>query len=134
MKGFSGILILFTFLIVSIILLSTTYQQKSEDNTLTVIPKIKNAFMIYEINIKNMAQDCNWLAQEMDVNACLFEGSNVIFEKTKLDQLISCQRPTLQKIDTNNYYLDLNCTNSVILQRNTNFTVQKRVVITSSVQ
>lgn len=134
MKGFSGILVLFAFLIFSIILLSTTYQQKSEDNSLLIIPKIKNFTSIYELNIKNMASDCNWLKSDSEIYSCITNGSNLIFEKSKLDPMISCTRPFLGAIDMNNYYLDLNCTNKLIMPRNMVFEFQKRISIASPLQ
>jgi hypothetical protein len=134
MKGFAGILILFTVLILSVILLNSTYYLKNEDSTTSIIPKIKNLTAIYETNLMNMASDCNWDLGTQTTQDCLTVGANIIFEKTKLDPLISCIRPTIQFIDSNNYNFDLNCTNKIILQRNTNFSVQKTVIVTRPLQ
>lgn len=133
MKGFSGIIVLFTFLIVSVILLGSFYQQKSEDNSSVILPKINNFLAVYETNIQNMSLDCNW-ANNITLSSCLYEGSNAIFEKTKIDLIVSCTRPILSPIDINHYSLDLNCTNKILLPKNITFNIQKRVLVTSPLQ
>ncbi len=130
MKGFAGILVLFTMLMVAIILLSSTYQIKNEENNTTYIPQIKNFLTIYEFNLKNMSYDCNWEKEAQDVNDCLTNGSNLIFDSVKLNLLVSCTKTPLEKItDTNTYHLTISCTNKVLLQKNTNFEVQKTVYL-----
>jgi len=130
MKGFGGILVLFTILIISIILLSSTYPLKHKDNNDVIIPKINNFLKINELNLKNMSYDCNWQKDESTLTNCLKSGANTIFDNTKYDILISCKRTPLQKIDENNYYINLNCTNKILLEKNTDFNIQKRITLT----
>ena len=130
MKGFGGILVLFTILIISIILLSSTYPLKHKDNNDLIIPKINTFLSINEINLKNMSYDCNWQKGESTITNCLQSGADEIFDDAKYDTLISCKRTPFQKIDGNNYYMDLNCTNKLLLEKNTSFDIQKRITLT----
>ena len=131
MKGFAGVLVLFTVLIISIILLSSTYLVKIDKNNTTYIPQIKNFLTTYEFNLKNMSYDCNWEKTAQDINDWLTNGSTLIFNSTKFDPLISCTKTPLEKImDANTYYLTIACTNKILLQKNTTFEVQKTVYLT----
>jgi len=129
MKGFGGILILFTVLIVSIILMSSSYTIKNGENNTTFIPKIKNFVTTYEFNLKNMSTDCNWEKEQSVVQNCLQNGTNLIFEKANLNTLISCTKTPLLMIDTNNYSTDINCTNKIIMQKDTSFNFFKRIFL-----
>jgi hypothetical protein len=131
MKGFGGILILFTVLIVSIILLNSIYTAKNEENNTTAIPKIKNFITTYEFNLKNMAYDCNWKKEQPTLQNCLQNGTNLIFEKANLNALFSCTKTQIQMMDINNYYTDINCTNKISIQKNTSFNLHKRIFLTT---
>jgi uncharacterized circularly permuted ATP-grasp superfamily protein len=127
MKGFGGVLALFTILILSVILLSSIYPIKTSDNTLIFIPEIKNFVSINELNLKNMASDCNWQKDEPTLKNCLQNGANLILNSTKTDPLISCNATILQKIDVNKYNMKLTCTNKILLAKNTNFDIKKNI-------
>ncbi len=131
MKGFGGILILFTVLIVSIILISSIYTIKNDETNTLFIPKIKNFITTYEFNLKNMSTDCNWKKEQPVVQNCLQNGTNLIFEKANLNVLISCTNTSLLMIDANNYYTDINCTNKIIIQKQTSFNLHKRIFLTA---
>lgn len=131
MKGFGGILILFTVLIVSIILLSSTQPIKNEENNTNLILKIKNFVTIYEFNLKNMSYDCNWQKPPATIQNCLQTGTNLIFENANLDLLLSCVNTPVQITSPNTYFTTLACTNKTILWKNTNFTIQKTVLLTN---
>jgi len=129
MKGFAGIIVLFTILIMAVILLSSIYPIKNEDTSTIFIPKIKNFITITEFNLKNMSYDCNWQKSEFDLSNCLESGTNVIFNNVNNDLVISCTKSALQRIDQNNYFLEINCTNKVLLEKNTTFNIQKRILL-----
>lgn len=134
MKGFGGIIILFTVLIVSVILISSIYTVKNDENNTSFIPKIKNFITTYEFNLKNMAYDCNWEKEQIIVQDCLQNGTNLIFEKANSNTLISCINTPLIMIDINKYYTDINCTNKIIMQKDTSFNFHKRIFLTAPKQ
>ena len=116
----------------AIILLNSTHPIENEENNTTYIPQIKTFFNTYELSLKNMAYDCNWKKEAQDINDCLMNGSNLILSTTKFDTLISCTKTPLARItDTNTYYITLACTNKILLQKNTNFEVQKTIYLTA---
>ena len=111
-------------------MLSSTYVLKYENSNDLLLPKIKSFLTINEVNLKNLSYDCNWQKEESTLNNCLQSGADMIFMSATQDTLISCQKTPFQKIDANTYYMDLNCTNKLLLEKNTTFNIRKRITLT----
>ena len=92
---------------------------------------MKNFITIYEFNLKNMSYDCNWQKDQGTLQTCLQTGTDLIFDKTQFDLMISCTKTPIQNINSTTYYTNITCINKALLQKNTTFNTQKRILLTA---
>lgn len=130
MKGFAGTLILLIVLITTITLINSTHIQQNEDNLEILIPKINNFASITEINLKNMASDCNWDKESVTIENCIIEGiSRINLESIQKNHLFLCENISLTKLNDKEFKTTISCREKIILEKNTYFNFTKSIYL-----
>lgn len=129
-KGFFSIILVLTGTILLIILFNSTFLVQSKDSSTQIIPKINNYVSGVEIDLKNLSYDCNWEKEVGEIEECIINGVNEILSQ-KTNDLIECEKISLESIDENKFKIKINCENkNKELESETRFELNKIIPLT----
>ncbi|MEI7961675.1 MAG: hypothetical protein WCI04_05050 [archaeon] len=109
-RGFAGVLLLFSVMIVAGILLTTNMQTKQNYSFKEIIPEMKSEITSFSLTLAEMTQNCDFAS---GAETCIDQNANVLMAKMPIRNInnpIYCINTSPSRISTTNTYkLSINC-------------------------